>query len=71
MPKLWILSTEAEIEDEYHEGGTAVVIDDLTTPGGSKFEANQTLTAAVLTVKVVVVLVDRQSGAKESLQPAA
>jgi uridine monophosphate synthetase len=62
--------TKAEIEGEYHAGETALVIDDLATTGGSKFEAIEKLTAVGLVVKDVVVLVDRQSGAKESLAEA-
>jgi uridine monophosphate synthetase len=62
--------TKAEIEGEYHPGETVVVIDDLATTGGSKFEAIEKLTGAGLVVKDVVVLVDRQSGAKESLAEA-
>jgi len=62
--------TKAEIEGEYHPGETAVVIDDLATTGGSKFEAIEKLTAAGLVVRDVVVLVDRQSGAKEALTGA-
>ena len=62
--------TKAEIEGEFHEGETALVIDDLATTGGSKFEAIDKLTAAGLKVTDVVVLVDRESGAKESLEQA-
>ncbi len=62
--------TKAEIEGEYHAGETVVVIDDLATTGGSKFEAIEKLTGAGLIVQDVVVLVDRQSGAKESLGQA-
>ena len=62
--------TKAEIEGEYHSGETVVVIDDLATTGGSKFEAIEKLTGAGLVVKDVVVLIDRQSGAKESLAQA-
>jgi uridine monophosphate synthetase len=62
--------TKADIEGEYHNGETAVIIDDLATTGGSKFEAIEKLTGAGLLVKDVVVLVDRQSGAKESLEQA-
>jgi uridine monophosphate synthetase len=62
--------TKAEIEGEYHAGETAVIIDDLATTGGSKFEAIEKLTGSGLLVKDVVVLVDRQSGAKESLEQA-
>ncbi len=62
--------TKAEIEGEFHAGETAVVIDDLATTGGSKFEAIEKLTAVGLKVRDIVVLVDRQSGAKESLEQA-
>jgi len=62
--------TKAEIEGEYQAGETVLVIDDLATTGGSKFEAIEKLTAVGLVVKDVVVLVDRQSGAKESLEQA-
>ena len=62
--------TKAEIEGEYHPGETVVVIDDLATTGGSKFEAIEKLTGVGLLVKDVVVLVDRQSGARESLAQA-
>jgi uridine monophosphate synthetase len=62
--------TKAEIEGEYHAGETVVVIDDLVTTGGSKFEAIEKLTGAGLIVRDVVVLIDRQSGAKEALEKA-
>lgn len=62
--------TKAEIEGDYRPGETVVLIDDLATTGGSKFEAIEKLTGAGLIIKDVVVLVDRQSGAKESLAEA-
>jgi uridine monophosphate synthetase len=62
--------TKAAIEGEYQAGETAVVIDDLATTGGSKFEAIEKLTGAGLKVQDVVVLIDRQSGARESLEKA-
>ncbi|MBI2757487.1 MAG: orotate phosphoribosyltransferase [Chloroflexi bacterium] len=62
--------TKAEIEGEYHAGEMVVVIDDLATTGESKFEAIEKLTGAGLIVKDVVVLIDRQSGARESLERA-
>jgi uridine monophosphate synthetase len=62
--------TKAEIEGEYHAGETVIVIDDLATTGGSKFEAIEKLTGAGLKVKDVAVLIDRQSGAKEALAEA-
>jgi len=65
-----VYGTKAEIEGEYQTGDTVVVIDDLVTTGGSKFEAIEKLTGAGLIVEDVLVLVDRQSGAKESLAEA-
>lgn len=62
--------TKAEIEGEYRAGETVIVIDDLATTGGSKFEAIEKLTGVGLVVRDIVVLVDRQSGAKESLAQA-
>jgi uridine monophosphate synthetase len=62
--------TRAEIEGEHHAGETVVVIDDLATTGGTKFEAITKLIGAGLVVKDVVVLVDRESGARESLAEA-
>ncbi|MEW6093628.1 MAG: orotidine-5'-phosphate decarboxylase [Chloroflexota bacterium] len=62
--------TKAEIEGEYYAGETVAVIDDLATTGGSKFEAIEKLTTAGLKVQDVVVLIDRQSGAKEALEQA-
>ena len=62
--------TKAEIEGEYQAGETAVVVDDVTTTGGSKFEGIEKLTGVGLKVHDVVVLIDRQSGAKEALDEA-
>ena len=62
--------TTAEIEGIYNPGETAVVIDDLATTGGSKFEAIHKLTGAGLRVEDVVVLIDRESGAKQALAEA-
>jgi uridine monophosphate synthetase len=62
--------TKAEIEGGYHPGELVAVIDDLATTGGSKFEAIEKLTFAGLQVKDIVVLIDRQSGAKAALAQA-
>ncbi|MBE9479710.1 MAG: orotidine-5'-phosphate decarboxylase [Chloroflexi bacterium] len=59
--------TQAVIEGEYSSGETAVVIDDLATTGASKFEAISRLEAVGLQVRDVVVLIDRQSGARGEL----
>jgi len=60
--------TSADIEGLYHAGETVVLIDDLATTGSSKFEAIEKLTTAGLKVRDVVVLIDRESGAKEALE---
>jgi uridine monophosphate synthetase len=62
--------TRAEIEGEFTSGEQVVVIDDLATTGGSKFEAIERLEAAGLQIHDVVVLIDRQSGAAEMLAQA-
>jgi uridine monophosphate synthetase len=62
--------TRADIEGLFSPGEQVVVIDDLATTGGSKFEAIGKLTAAGLLVQDIVVLIDRQSGAQEALAQA-
>ncbi len=62
--------TGAAIEGVYQPGDRAVLIDDLTTTGGSKFEAIEKLEAGGLTVQDIVVLIDRGSGARELLEQA-
>lgn len=59
--------TKADLEGIFEAGEQVVVVDDLATTGGSKFEVIDKLKAAGLVVKDVVVLIDRQSGAKEAL----
>ncbi len=60
--------TKAVVEGVYKTGDTAVVIDDLITTGGSKFEGIDKLTGVGLVVKDVVVLIDRStSNAAEEL----
>ncbi len=55
------------VEGVYRPGERAVLLDDLATTGGSKFEAVERLQAADLEVQDVVVLIDRQGGAAEAL----
>ncbi len=59
---------ERGVEGAFESGETTVVIDDLATTGGSKFEAVERLRQAGLRVTDVVVLIDRQSGASEALE---
>lgn len=62
--------TKALVEGVYEEGQTAVVLDDLATTGESKLEAITRLEQVGLSVRDVVVLIDRQSGATEAMAAA-
>ncbi|MGQ9491019.1 MAG: orotidine-5'-phosphate decarboxylase [Anaerolineae bacterium] len=62
--------TAAQIEGAFMPGERVVVIDDLATTGGSKFEAIAKLAAAGLHIADVLVLIDRCSGAAEALAMA-
>lgn len=62
--------TGAVVEGGFKPGEVALLIDDLATTGGSKFEAIERLGAAGLTVRDVVVLIDRQAGARQALAQA-
>ena len=59
--------TKKLIEGSFAAGETVVVLDDLVTTGESKIEAMEPLGAAGLTVRDVVVLVDREQGGREEL----
>lgn len=59
--------TKKSIEGIFKEGETVLVYDDLITTGGSKFEAIAPLEEAGLTIKDIVVLVDREQGGKKEL----
>ncbi len=59
--------TKAQIEGVFQPGDVVVVIDDLITTGGSKFEGIDRLTAAGLVVKDIVVLIDRSPDGGEAL----
>lgn len=56
------------IEGVYTSGEEVVVIDDVCTGGLAKIEALVPLNAAGLTVKQVVVLVDREQGGRQVLE---
>jgi uridine monophosphate synthetase len=62
--------TRASVEGEFERGETVVVIDDLTTTGGTKIESIEKLTEVGLIVRDVVVLIDREQGAAELLSDA-
>ncbi|MFH1391412.1 MAG: orotate phosphoribosyltransferase [Candidatus Diapherotrites archaeon] len=59
--------TKAKVEGKYSKGETCLVIDDLITDGGSKFEAIAPLEKEGLKIKDVIVLVDREQGGKKTL----
>lgn len=59
--------TKAGIEGVFAAGETAVLIDDLATTGETKIETIERLEAAGLTVRDIVVLIDREQGAGEYL----
>ena len=59
----------AFVEGKYERGETVLLVDDLITSGGNVIETAAFLQIeAGLTVKDVVVLLDRQEGARERLQ---
>jgi uridine monophosphate synthetase len=58
---------ESDIEGIYHPGERAVVIDDMTTTGITKFEIIEKLRQQEVEVEDILVLVDRQSGANQKL----
>jgi uridine monophosphate synthetase len=62
--------TRASVEGVFESGDTAVVVDDLATKGDAKLEAIEVLRAAGLQIRDVVVLIDRQQGAAETLTQA-
>ncbi len=62
--------TRAEIEGDYRRGETAAVVDDLATTGGTKIESIQKLEDAGMVVRDIVVLIDREGGAGETLAAA-
>lgn len=62
--------TGATIEGVFRAGQTAVVLDDVATRGDSKLEAFEKLESAGLVIRDVVVLVDREGGARELVEGA-
>ena len=62
--------TRAAIEGDFKGGERVVVIDDLATTGDTKIETIQKLESAGLLVRDVVVLIDREQGATDTLAKA-
>ena len=59
--------TQRQIEGEYRPGERVVLLDDVISSGGSKLEAMAPLEAEGVTVRDVVVLIDREQGGREEL----
>jgi uridine monophosphate synthetase len=59
--------TKAAVEGVFQPGQVAVVLDDLATTGDSKVEGIDKLREVGLSVTDVVVLIDRESGAREAM----
>ena len=62
--------TGAVVEGGFGPGEVTLLIDDLATTGGSKFEAIERLSAAGLIVRDIVVLIDREGSARAALGKA-
>uniref|UniRef100_A0A0A9XLL2 orotate phosphoribosyltransferase n=1 Tax=Lygus hesperus TaxID=30085 RepID=A0A0A9XLL2_LYGHE len=59
--------TKAAIEGEYKAGERVVIIDDLVSTGETKVEAIDKLKSVGLKIVAIVVLIDREMGAKKFL----
>lgn len=62
--------TRAAIEGAFEPGETAIIIDDVATTGETKIETIRKLEEAGLVVRDIVVLIDREQGAQETLARA-
>ena len=60
--------TQVAIEGVFEAGETALVLDDVATRGDSKLEAFERLEGAGLVVNDVLVLIDREGGAREMVE---
>jgi uridine monophosphate synthetase len=65
-----IYGTSVPIEGVFQAGQRALLLDDLATTGETKFEAIERLTSAGLTVKDIMVVIDREQGARATLEAA-
>lgn len=60
--------TKKKIEGVYKKGDTALIIDDLITTGGSKFETIEPFEESGLKIKDFLILVDREQGGGRMLE---
>lgn len=61
--------TGNQIEGELNKGERVVVVEDVATTGGSVVKSIEILRSAGAVVEKVVVVVDREEGARENLEP--
>lgn len=62
--------TARQIEGIWNPGDSVLVVDDLITDGGSKFETFSVFEKERLSIAGVVVLIDREQGGRERLNNA-
>ncbi len=62
--------TGGRLVGDFEKGGTAILVEDVTTTGGSSLSAVQALRDAGLLVNTVITVVDRQEGSEETLTGA-
>jgi len=60
--------TKKKLEGVFEEGQTALIVDDLITTGGSKFETTEPFEASGLKISDFIVLVDREQGGGKKLE---
>lgn len=60
--------TKKKIEGVFEEGQTALIVDDLITTGGSKFETIEPFESSGLKITDFIILVDREQGGGRLLE---
>jgi orotate phosphoribosyltransferase len=62
--------TDQKIDGNFQPNSTVILIDDVTTKGGSVMQAVRAVRDRGARVKTVITIVDRQEGAEENLRQA-